>query len=72
MNGLAFDQVTVRKTAGVNLLSAAEWMSIPTLEQFDLISEKRVEFLREGEKVKVIDAVRSMQLAQTQAEKKSA
>lgn len=72
MNGLAFDQVTIRKAAGVNLITAHDWMQIPTLEQFDLINEKRVEFLQDGAKVKVIDAVRSMQLVQSQAERKSA
>ena len=60
MSGLAFDQVSVRMSAGVNLLSAEEWMRIPTLEQFDLITAKKVEFLLGGERVKATDAVRSI------------
>jgi len=59
---LAFDQVAVKKTAGVNLLSAEEWMRIPTLEQYDLITGSKVEFLLGGERVRAVDAVRSMNL----------
>jgi hypothetical protein len=61
MAELSFDQVTIKKSAGVNLISADEWLRIPTLEQFDLIRDRKVEFLLGGERVKVIDAVRSMQ-----------
>lgn len=57
---LRFDQVSVTMASGTNLLSADAWMAIPTLEQFDLISEGRVEFLRGEQRVKATDAVRSM------------
>lgn len=57
---LAFDQVAVRKVAGVNLLTADEWMSIPKLEQYDLITSSKVEFLFRGDPVRIADAVRSM------------
>ncbi len=65
MDELVFDQVAVRMGAGVNLLSAAEFMRIPTLEQFDLIVAKRVEFLDQGERVRLTDAVRSINAARS-------
>jgi hypothetical protein len=64
---LAFDQVAVRMAAGVNLLSAEEWMAIPTLEQFDLITGSKVEFLRDGERVRTTDAVRSINAVRSAA-----
>jgi len=59
MGELAFDQVTIRMKAGVNLLSPEEWMEIPTLEQFDLVMAKRVEFLLGGEKVSLTKGIQS-------------
>ena len=59
-DGLAFDQVAIRKSSGHNLLNAAEWLDLPVGEQFELISGARVEFLREGQPVATRDAVRSM------------
>lgn len=65
--GLAFDQVAVRMSAGVNLMSAAEWMQIPVLEQFDLITASRVEFLAGSARVSATDAVRSINAARAAA-----
>jgi hypothetical protein len=58
--GLIFDQVSVKKAAGYNLLSADEWLRMPLREQYDLISQSRVQFLMNGEAVRTLDAVKSM------------
>ena len=57
---LIFDQVSVKKAAGYNLLSAEEWLRMPLREQYDLISQSRVQFLMNGETVRTLDAVKSM------------
>ena len=57
---LIFDQVSVQKAAGYNLLSADEWLRLPNREQYDLISQARVQFLMNGETVRTLDAVKSM------------
>jgi hypothetical protein len=57
---LIFDQVSVKKAAGYNLLSAEEWLGLPLREQYDLISQARVQFLMNGDAVRTLDAVKSM------------
>jgi hypothetical protein len=57
---LIFDQVAVKKSGGYNLISATEWLALPLAEQFDLVTSAKVEFLMAGERVRTVDAMRSM------------
>jgi hypothetical protein len=57
---LIFDQVAVKKAGGYNLISANEWLSLPLAEQFELVTSSKVEFLMAGERVRTVDAMKSM------------
>lgn len=57
---LIFDQVAVKKAGGYNLISAAEWLALPLAEQFELVTNSKVEFLMGGERVRAVEAMKSM------------
>jgi hypothetical protein len=57
---LVFDQVALKKAGGYNLISVEEWLDLPLREQYDLITQSKVQFLKQGEPVRALDAVKSM------------
>ena len=63
MSQLAFDQVSVRKAGGYNLISAKEFIAIPIQERVQLIGAGKVEFYLSGEPVRAIDALKSLRAA---------
>lgn len=63
MSQLAFDQVSVRKAGGYNLISAKEFVAIPLQERVQLIGSGKVAFYLAGEPVRAIDALKSLRAA---------
>jgi hypothetical protein len=57
---LIFDQVAVKKAGGYNLIGVDAWLQLPLGEQYDLITKSKVQFLRGGEAVNTLEAVKSM------------
>lgn len=57
---LIFDQVAVKKSGGYNLIGVDAWLQLPLGEQYDLITKSKVQFLRGGEAVNTLEAVKSM------------
>ena len=54
-------QVSIRKASGYNLISIAEWHTIPKADQVALILRKQAQFLSlDGTPISARDAIRIM------------
>ncbi|MBX2796272.1 MAG: hypothetical protein KTR31_01345 [Myxococcales bacterium] len=57
---LDFDQVAIKKLFGSKLMSADDFMKLPADKRNKLITSGKVQFLKDGLPVPLIDAVRSI------------
>lgn len=63
MSGLTFDQVSVQKAGGYNLLSANEFLAMPLMERVQLLGAGKCQFYLGGEQVSTVEAIRSLRAA---------
>ncbi len=57
------DQIAIRRKFGFELLDEAGWLALPKQEKIDLITDGRVEFLADGERVPLREALSQFQAA---------
>jgi hypothetical protein len=57
---LVFDHVAIEKASGFNLITADDWLRMPLREQYELITQSKAKFLKDGQPVRSLDAVKSM------------
>ncbi len=63
MPKFAFDQVSVKKASGYNLVSASEFLAYPRGERALLVTEGKVQFLSDGQPIPLREALQSIRAA---------